>query len=193
MNDGSNFWTDAKTAEAKRLYVTEGFSATQVAVMVGATSRNAVIGKAHRENWQRDPLKALENNRASSRARGPRPAPKGVRRRPLDGLTFTGHAKPKQQYQERPQPSVGPIDSPNAKVWTERGRFECAFIVEGEGADATACCNRAWRKSSWCRDHHAVVFQSGTRIHATAIASSVRWAEAREERLGAAFDKWAAA
>lgn len=45
-------WTEATTAECKRLYIDEGVSATETARRMGrAFTRNAVIGKAHRMGW----------------------------------------------------------------------------------------------------------------------------------------------
>lgn len=48
----SSFWTPEKEAEAKRLYMEEGRSAAEVARMIGASSRNVVIGKADRSGWR---------------------------------------------------------------------------------------------------------------------------------------------
>lgn len=41
-------WTDEAAAEAKRLWIEEGFSAGQIAQSLGGISRNAVIGKLTR-------------------------------------------------------------------------------------------------------------------------------------------------
>ena len=40
-------WTEDRTATLKRLWA-EGKTATEIAAELGGTSRNAVIGKAHR-------------------------------------------------------------------------------------------------------------------------------------------------
>jgi GcrA cell cycle regulator len=191
MSFAGKFWTDDKVAEAKRLYVEEGFSATQVCGMIGAVSRNAVIGIAHRQGWARSPLKGLENNRSASRARGPRAAPKQTRRRPLDGLTFTGHAKPKQQYQERPQPASGPIDSPNAKVWTERAFGECAYPISGEGADTVSCANPC--SGSYCPAHAAVMYVAGSASRSRASGKERYFALVQARGHVRSFDEWAAA
>ena len=42
-------WTDEKVEKLKKLW-TKGHTASQIAEVLGDTTRNAVIGKAHRLN-----------------------------------------------------------------------------------------------------------------------------------------------
>ena len=42
-------WTEEKVAKLKELW-SKGHTASQIAVIIGGVSRNAVIGKAHRLN-----------------------------------------------------------------------------------------------------------------------------------------------
>lgn len=65
-------WTQEKTDEAKRLYIVLGWSAGRVAAAIGAPSRNAVIGKAHRSGWQeqRSPEVTRQNISEGRRAGG---------------------------------------------------------------------------------------------------------------------------
>ena len=44
-------WTDEKVEKLKELW-TKGHTASQIAEMLGDTTRNAVIGKAHRLNLE---------------------------------------------------------------------------------------------------------------------------------------------
>ena len=51
-------WTDLKVSKLKELW-TKGHTASEIAGMLGETTRNAVIGKAHRLNLEeRAPSKA---------------------------------------------------------------------------------------------------------------------------------------
>lgn len=83
----STVWTPEREAEAKRLYVIEGKSATQVARMLGGgLTRNSIIGKAHRANWIRDGRQAASKPAQQPRApsvprpkyaKAPKPGPQG--------------------------------------------------------------------------------------------------------------------
>ena len=55
-------WTDEKVEKLRELW-TKGHTASQIAEMLGDTTRNAVIGKAHRLNLE---ARALLNNLASN-------------------------------------------------------------------------------------------------------------------------------
>ena len=44
-------WTEEKVLKLRELW-TKGYTASQIAEMLGDTSRNAVIGKAHRLNLE---------------------------------------------------------------------------------------------------------------------------------------------
>ncbi len=68
-------WTDEKVQKLKDLWK-KGHTASQIAQMLGDTTRNAVIGKAHRLNLEaRAPSKSLNNAGGSSN-------PQKVQRRP---------------------------------------------------------------------------------------------------------------
>lgn len=47
-------WTDDRVALAKELY-RDGYSAAKIAAQIGGVTRNAVVGKAHRDHWSRGP------------------------------------------------------------------------------------------------------------------------------------------
>ena len=49
----SEFWTEEKVAQAEQLFLVEGKSANQVAKLIGAKTRNMVIGLAYRRGWTR--------------------------------------------------------------------------------------------------------------------------------------------
>lgn len=83
------FWTPEREALCRKLYITEGWSAQEVARKIGAVSRSAVIGLAHRRGWAKDrpPQVAAGNSRANTprapkvkpqpRTRPPKPGPQG--------------------------------------------------------------------------------------------------------------------
>ena len=55
-------WTEQKVQKLKELW-TKGHTASEIAGMLGETTRNAVIGKAHRLNLEeRAPSKAKSNS-----------------------------------------------------------------------------------------------------------------------------------
>ena len=59
-------WTDEKVEKLKTLW-SKGHTASQIAEMLGDTTRNAVIGKAHRLNLEaRAPSKSAPNNSTSN-------------------------------------------------------------------------------------------------------------------------------
>ena len=59
-------WTDEKVEKLKTLW-SKGHTASQIAEMLGDTTRNAVIGKAHRLNLEaRAPSKSSPNNSTSN-------------------------------------------------------------------------------------------------------------------------------
>ena len=64
-------WTDEKVEKLKELW-TKGHTASQISEMLGETTRNAVIGKAHRLNLEaRAPSKqsSLSNNQEPKQSR----------------------------------------------------------------------------------------------------------------------------
>ena len=59
-------WTEEKVLKLRELW-TKGYTASQIAEMLGDTSRNAVIGKAHRLNLEeRAPSKSSNKSSSSS-------------------------------------------------------------------------------------------------------------------------------
>lgn len=144
-------WTDERVELLKRGFA-DGLSASLNAKQIGGVSRNAVIGKLHRLGLRRpEPakpatFKPYPQRKAEVARRGEAPG----------RIAYGASKQPKQQYQERPQAASGPIDSPNAKVWTERHRFQCAYIVEGAGADAVSCCNKTG--GAYCAGHTAIMY-----------------------------------
>jgi GcrA cell cycle regulator len=111
-------WTDERIDRLKELW-TKGMTASQIAEELGAVSRNAVIGKAHRLGLQSRPSPVKPNEpapKASPKPAAPTPAPAAQAQSapaapsaapPESGPAASAAASPPQQ----PQPqirSVGP-------------------------------------------------------------------------------------
>lgn len=185
-------WTDERV-EALKLPHKDGLSASLIAKNLGGgLSRNAVIGKIHRLGIQRTGVPSKPTTFAPYPER--KAAAQQRRKQPVDGFTYGVAHRPKPQYQERRQPVSGPIDSPNAKVWTERLFGECAYPLEdrGEGADTVSCANRIRHGSSYCSGHHSAVFQAASKTAPAQIQRSIirtqEW-----QRGGITYEEWAAA
>jgi GcrA cell cycle regulator len=89
-----NPWNDFDTAELKRMWEVEGKTASQIGAVLGRT-RNAIIGKSHREN--------LVTRMTPERAGGPKPRPRKPR---------PSRAKSPRLRSPRPQPRFKVIESP---------------------------------------------------------------------------------
>ncbi len=123
-----SFWTDDLIEQARALYIDKGLSASIVAAAVGAKSRNAVIGIAHRKNWERSPGIGHANSKAAHQKRA---------------MTPRNPEKPRLAVQGPPAPRIAPSELPrgaNPKPWMDRRVRECAWPVEGEGTAVLSCC-----------------------------------------------------
>ena len=67
-------WTDEKVGKLKELWA-KGHTASQISEMLGDTTRNAVIGKAHRLNLQ---ARAPSKHKPAQQKQGERPTKKVV-------------------------------------------------------------------------------------------------------------------
>lgn len=142
----------------------QGLSATVIAKRLGASSRNAVLGRLHR-------LKI-----ASGAVKPSRPTVVAVKKAPKAPKPPKRTKEPKRQPYVRlvePTPTGGwntgeikrptrftedaPGDHPHAKHWTERRFGECAFPVSGRGADVHSCAAPA--RGTYCTHHRAVMYQ----------------------------------
>lgn len=158
-------WTDERTEEAKRLWL-EGFSAAQIAKKLGGVTRNAVLGKLHRQKvGGRDPASAPRAGRPKAekpvKVAKPKAAPRLV---VMEGPSSVKVAPGGRVYAMKPplpisEETLRPtgVDSPNARVWSERRFGECAFPVDGEGAEALSCCNPT--SDRYCAGHAAIMYQ----------------------------------
>ena len=173
----ATFWTDARYDQAVKM-AGEGYSASQIAVAIGAASRNAVIGKLHRNGVR---LNGVVNHYtresglvASMRVHGNKDltgliaynaqrkadadARKALEREEKErrrAARLIKISEKRNEWKEGPMP-VRVECSP--RPWTERKFGECAFPVEGEGADTKSCCNEVYKEAQYCRGHFRVMF-----------------------------------
>ncbi|MBP7704171.1 MAG: hypothetical protein KA105_02660 [Caulobacter sp.] len=148
----------------KHLWLVEELLAGEVARALNAEfgvtlTRNAVIGRAGRSGWTRSPEVALCNLRRL----GPQGNPscrKGV------GSGVTKDRAPRPKVAKAPETRPGrAARKPHASIsasaasiaiaprpWITRRAGECAFPVDGEGADTRSCCN-ATGVGAYCAGH----------------------------------------
>ncbi|MBV9994516.1 MAG: hypothetical protein JO127_04820 [Caulobacteraceae bacterium] len=119
----SGWWTPEREAEARRLYLDEGRSAAAVARLLGAPSRNTIIGKAYRSGWK------LPQDRARPRGQGlraPRAPPKPPGRQALRART---------EARRLPAPSL-PVSALPLAAALPPGAAPVAFMARPAGR----CC-----------------------------------------------------
>ena len=130
-----SFWTREKDHAARSLWMS-GCSASRIAVIIGAASANAVLGRAWRRGWTRPAELARINHR---------------------------EAHPKFAFLDEPLPPSPPVTIALApRPWLSRDRGECAFPVDGEGWTTRSCCNPCG-PASYCPTHHAIMAGPKTR------------------------------
>lgn len=122
-------WTDTTYEKLKVLYG-KGWSHAQIGKTLGLT-RNQVMSKIHR-------------NRKDFPARdGAVAIPKNVPPR-TDPKTFEIEG------------AMAPGSSP--RLWTERKFSECAFPVDGDGADIRSCCDDTGGET-YCAYHFGMMYK----------------------------------
>lgn len=162
----SGFWDETRTAEAIRLYKS-GQSAAQIARALGAVSRNAVISILHRRGATggiaratgRQKLGHLQNKLDDgtfgkpriARPKKPKPSELAERRRVVAEADAAGRPRPPWN----PPRSVSADIATAPRPWLTRRFGECAFPVDGEGADTRSCCNPSGA-ATYCPAHHAI-------------------------------------
>jgi hypothetical protein len=130
---GRAAWGAKDDAQLEQLWKRDGLSYVQIGEAMGRT-RNSVIGRVARKGWQT--MGAIKES---------------IPRAPVKRLRPSSPARPRQ-----PPPGPGPLQSPNAKPWTQRQPGECPFPVLPAGADTWSCCNPTFG-FPYCRGHHVVM------------------------------------
>ena len=165
-------WPAEMVEELKRRWEA-GETASQIAKALGVT-RNAVIGKQHRLGLKRSPAAGDSTRAVYSRlrsvtkvaARAKRPKPEKPPRAPMNNLTAINmrrKAGARARDLAKAEPVVMPPPPATARPWITRRFGECAFPVDGEGADTRSCCGPVQPGSPYCAEHHAVAFRKPVR------------------------------
>lgn len=165
-------WIAEKVEELKRLHLL-GLSGAQITKLIGAPSRNAVIGKLSRLGLTRTYDEALAKRRESKpgSARLMR-APKLKSKPPHNPLGAKHRqAKPNQspliwgaRATTQPKPPSFPNGRPESRAYDETSRkltcieltsATCKFGTHEEDGDHKFCGHTVREGSSYCDHHHA--------------------------------------
>jgi len=158
LNRKNGLWSDDRISQMRKLWE-QGLSCSQIAAALNCgMTRNAIIGKTNRLGWKR------ENTSVLRLPYPERAAPKMSRKRQQPTAPFQSKS-PNWRDDGRPVAPTPPkavtdIESPNAAPWTQRQAGQCAYPVDGEGADVRSCCN--FTIGAYCVDHHRLMYRQGT-------------------------------
>ncbi len=136
-------WTDDTVERAKAEYRI-GRSAGEIAKMIGAPSRNAVIGKLSRLSLFKREL-----------PQNPKLVNAVDREAVLQPFARTKRAPMLEMMPRKPPlPMYGPRDrlATVGRSLMSRRFTECSWIVAGDGAESLMCCARVV-SGSWCAGH----------------------------------------
>lgn len=150
-------WTEERI-DILRRGVAEGLSYGQISKQLNAgLSRNACIGKARRIGIAHTPEVAKFNRVQGDNMTVRKPAlpPKPARVKVWSGNTIA--AAP-----DVPLPALREVktDTP-PRHWLTRKFGECAWPVDGEGADVRSCCAITDGKAPYCGPHAKLAFAPG--------------------------------
>jgi hypothetical protein len=140
-----SIWNDETLALMHELYIVQGLTARETGERLGVTER-AIIGRAYRAGWKRDPELCRNNLRKAERKDRAKSEPRQPR-------------QPRKPRKVRAAPS--PLDSilsPNARPWEEREPGQCGWPL-GERGAYHSCCNPVEEKGArYCQPHASVAF-----------------------------------
>ena len=139
-------WTPEDDATLLRLQL-EGFSAAEIGRTMHKT-RNAIIGRLHRLRDKgiglpkQSPRKS-EELRAKAENVGP-----GIR---------LAHPVSREPWRVPKAEAFKPLPGTEPIPLIGRPAFTCAWVVEGEGADAL-CCGQRVSAGAYCASHRALAY-----------------------------------
>jgi GcrA cell cycle regulator len=103
-------WTDERIEQLKALW-SKGMTASQIADELGAVSRNAVIGKAHRLGLQSRPSPVKPNEPAPAKGKPETPEPAAAEAPPAPPRP---QPQPQPAVQAAPAAAAAPVERPAA-------------------------------------------------------------------------------
>ena len=143
---GEDWWNEERVAELKARW-NGGQTGTEICRAMGATSRNAVLGKAWRLGLRpRVKFTQLARNptkRMRKRLKPPKTAPGSVHY--IDGRVFT------IKGEAMPEPLAPLLRKP--KTLMQLRHDSCRWPGEGHGADMLYCGAPAERGYPYCAEH----------------------------------------
>lgn len=158
------FWNDQRITRLKFLWE-EGMTCAAIAADMGASSRSAIIGKAHRlglsQRCNKVSASELERRAQVRTRRAEARAARGM---------FPGRARPKMQepvVKIAVAPFSGSLEIPFAELDTFKAGAanQCRFIAaENPGPDYLACGNLTLPSESYCGHHHGIVYNRGLNL-----------------------------
>lgn len=152
---GNSSWTDERELEVHKLW-RAGYTASQIAIEIGGTTRNAVIGKLHRAGLtmsHRTPGVKIKCD-PSARLPGSKPGrrPDGYRRR---ALPKTPIARPFAE----PEIIVLLGRNEAACTFAQLGRDTCRYPYGEPHAADFAFCGRSSEGRTYCSGHARICYQ----------------------------------
>ena len=137
-------WNDANTEQARKLYVDQGLSAGRVAAMIGAPSRNSIIGRMHRQGFL---LPDVDRHHRMARPNIPRPS-----RAPPK-------PKPAPKRSTKPMP-VSPPPPPAAIPLMQLTSRTCRWPLGDPHEPRFGFCGaRVPHDAPYCCEHRAIAYQ----------------------------------
>ena len=141
-------WTDTRIAKLKELWF-EGYSAADVANRLGGTTRNAVLGKAHRLGIaNRQLVKSKHANRATTARKRKKPRPKPTVERKVNAIAI-------EPFVPRAETYTVPLEKRVGVQGLEDD--QCRWpIGDPQDDDFHFCDQKKMLGSSYCEHHHRV-------------------------------------
>ncbi len=139
-------WTEDRVGALRKLWG-DGLSASQIAMRLGGVSRNAVIGKVHREG--------LPGRVTTSRSRGPKRA-----------CIARSFVRPERRPPHPPKPfTPREIEAPPAlhTDLLDLRAAQCRWPIGDPREDGFAFCGRQTTGISYCEHHARIAFQPAAR------------------------------
>lgn len=178
----SDFWTPDQDALILRLQL-EGKSASEIGRTIGRT-RNAIIGRLAR---LRDRGIGLPKRTPQRRTTAPRPqkpsSPRAMRlvekseevRAKAENVgpgVYLAHPASREPWRVPKAEAFQPLPGTEPVPLIGRPAFTCAWVVEGEGADAL-CCGERVGVGSYCPSHRRLAYLPTVRLTARSLRRHV--------------------